>query len=77
MQRFRSMKTLLKFSAVHAQVRNSFNQERPSRGTPPSKDARPPWRSGVLLRRRSSFAAGIVVPGADDRRYFDKAFATL
>jgi putative transposase len=28
MQRFRSMKTLLKFSAVHAQVRNNFNQER-------------------------------------------------
>jgi putative transposase len=29
MQRFRSMKTLQKFSSVHAQVHNHFNQERP------------------------------------------------
>jgi putative transposase len=28
MQRFRSMKTLQKFSSVHAQVLNQFNQER-------------------------------------------------
>jgi putative transposase len=28
MQRFLSMKTLLKFSSVHAQVYNHFNQER-------------------------------------------------
>src|SRR6202158_5574112 len=28
MQRFRGMKTLQKFSSVHAQVRNHFNQER-------------------------------------------------
>ena len=28
MQRFRSMKTLKKFSSVHAQVHNQFNQER-------------------------------------------------
>ena len=28
MQRFRRMKTLQKFSAVHAQVHNHFNQER-------------------------------------------------
>ena len=28
MQRFRSMKTLQKFSSVHAQVHNNFNQER-------------------------------------------------
>jgi hypothetical protein len=28
MQRFRSMKTLQKFSSVHAQVHNIFNQER-------------------------------------------------
>jgi putative transposase len=28
MQRFRSMKTLQKFSSVHAQVHNQFNQER-------------------------------------------------
>jgi putative transposase len=28
MQRFRSLKTLQKFSSVHAQVHNRFNQER-------------------------------------------------
>jgi putative transposase len=28
MQRFRSLKTLQKFSSVHAQVRNHFNQDR-------------------------------------------------
>jgi putative transposase len=28
MQRFRSMKTLQKFSSVHARVHNHFNQER-------------------------------------------------
>jgi len=28
MQRFRRMKTLQKFSSVHAQVHNHFNQER-------------------------------------------------
>ena len=28
MQRFRSMKTLQKFSSVHAQLRNHFNQQR-------------------------------------------------
>jgi putative transposase len=28
MQRFRTMKTLQKFSSVHAQVHNHFNQER-------------------------------------------------
>jgi putative transposase len=28
MQRFRSMKTLQKFSSLHAQVYNHFNQER-------------------------------------------------
>ena len=28
MQRYRSMKTLQKFSSVHAQVHNHFNQER-------------------------------------------------
>jgi putative transposase len=28
MQRFRSMKTLQKFTSVHTQVHNQFNQER-------------------------------------------------
>jgi putative transposase len=28
MQQFRSMKTLQKFSSIHARVRNHFNQER-------------------------------------------------
>ena len=29
MQRFRSMKTLQKFSSIHAEVHNHFNQEGP------------------------------------------------
>ena len=29
MARFRRMKTVQKFSSVHAQVRNNFSQERP------------------------------------------------
>src|SRR5580704_2467557 len=56
MQRFRSLKTLQKFGSVHAQVHNQFNQSAissPGRFT--NRDARPRWRSGAPLRRRSSF----------------------
>jgi hypothetical protein len=52
MQRFRSMKTLQKFSSVHAQVHNHFHQERHL----VSRDARPHWRSGAPSRRRSPLA---------------------
>ena len=68
MQRFRSLKTLQKFSSVHAQVHNYFNQERHL-----VRDARPRWRSGAHSWRRSLFAGGHVAPHADDRGYFDKA----
>ena len=52
MQRFRSMKTLQKFSSVHAEVHNHFNQERhlvtPSRerrSTLQGRATRPMWQS--------------------------------
>jgi putative transposase len=54
MQRFRSLKTPQKFSSVHAQAHNQFNQERhSSRGKSTSRDALRPWPSGALSRRRS------------------------
>jgi putative transposase len=52
MQRFRSMKTLQKFSSIHAQVHIQFNQSgilSPGRFT--SRDARLRWRSGAHLPR--------------------------
>ena len=43
MQRFRSMKTLQKFSSVHAQVHNHFNQtHHPKQQTPPQPPPLPP-----------------------------------
>src|ERR1700722_10753996 len=59
MQRFRSLKTLQKFSLVHAQVHNQFNQERHlSRGKSTSRDALLPWPSGAPSRHRSSLRDG-------------------
>ena len=57
MQCFRSMKTLQKFSSVHAQVYNHFNQERHlvSRASLPS-------------RRRSAALTGVARPRAVNRR---------
>ncbi len=51
MQRFRSMKTLQKFSSVHAQVHNHFNHERHliTRQVT-SRDALPHWPSGAPSR---------------------------
>ncbi len=47
MGRFRRMKTLQKFTSVHAQVHNHFNQEViSSTEIPTASDARPPWPSG-------------------------------
>ena len=59
MQRFRSIKTLQKFSSVHAEVHNHFNQERHlvTRQVY-SRDGLPHWPSGAPLRRRSSIARG-------------------
>ena len=55
MQRFRSIKTLQKFSSVHAQVHNQFNQKRAilSRGKSTSRDALLRWPSGALSRHTS------------------------
>ena len=74
MQRFRSMKTLQKFSSVHTQVHNHFNQERHlvTRQVT-SRDARPHWRSGAPLRRRSSIRVGISRHASTNWRYFDNA----
>jgi putative transposase len=54
MLRFRSAKTLQKFSSVHAQVHNHFNQERNlvSREVF-NRDARPYWSNGALSEPRS------------------------
>ena len=57
MQRFRSPKTLQKFSSVHAQVHNQFNQERHLVTRQVYKRRRsPPRPSGALSRHRSPLA---------------------
>jgi transposase-like protein len=49
MLRFRRMKTLQKFSSVHAAFHNHFNQDRPSSAATTTRcDARPPKPSGGL-----------------------------
>ena len=54
MQRFRSPKTLQKFSSVHAQVHtNSIRSAISSRGKSTSRDALLPWPSGALSWHRS------------------------
>jgi putative transposase len=60
MQRFRSTRTLQKFSSVHAQVHNLFNQERHLVTRQISTDARLHWPSGAPLQRRSSIAKELV-----------------
>jgi putative transposase len=52
MQRFRSLATLQKFSSVHAQVQNQFNQERHLSSR--SRDALRPWPSGAHSSRERS-----------------------
>jgi putative transposase len=49
MQRFRSMKALQKFSSVHAQVHNHFNQERHLVSRPIHKQR----RSAALVERQA------------------------
>jgi putative transposase len=55
MQRFRSMKTLQKFSLVHAQLHKSIRSGISSRG------------NGARLRRRSPLTKGLVTPIAHQR----------
>jgi hypothetical protein len=60
---FRSMKTLQKFSSVHAQVHNHFNQERNLvTGRFTNRDARPHWQSGPPLGRRLSLKESACLP---------------
>ena len=74
MQRFRSKKTLQKFSSVRAQVQNHFNQERHLITRPVYKQRRSlHWRSGAHLPRRASLASGRVVQYVGESRYFDDA----
>ena len=57
MQRFRSLKTLQKFSSVHAQVHNQFNQERHLVARPVYKQTLLlPWPNGAPSRHRSPLA---------------------
>ena len=67
MQRFRSMKTLQKFSSVHAQVHNHFNQERHlvTRQVYKTKALR---RVGRVERPRGLIAAGFLACCAQRRR---------
>ena len=61
MQRFRSLKTLQKFSSVHSQVHNQFNQERQLVTRQAYKQRRSlHWRSGGRLWRRQPLARGRV-----------------
>jgi len=66
MQRFRSPKTLQKFSSVHAQLHNQFNQERHLVTRP----------SGALSRHRSPLARWRSPCISTSLRYFDTAILT-
>ena len=62
MQRFRNVKTLQKFSSVHAQVQNHFNQERHLITRQVYKQRRSiALADGGRLPRRASLASGRVV----------------
>ena len=61
MARFKDMKTLQKFAAVHASIHNHFNHDRHlNRRDPSSKSAAPRWPSGDNWRpeylRTAAFA---------------------
>jgi putative transposase len=76
MQRFRSRKTLQKFSSVHAQVHNhSIRSAISSRGKSTSRDALLPWPSGAPSRHRSPLARWRSRCMATSLRYLDTAIA--
>ncbi len=61
MQRFRSMKALQKFSSVHAEVHNHFNQERhlvTAKFTNKDEPAR--WPSGAPSQPDGRLALGVL-----------------
>jgi putative transposase len=76
MQRFRSLKTLQKFSSVHAQVHNQFNQERHL----VTRQVYKQRRSGALAewraRHRSPLARWRSRCMSTSLRYFDTAVAS-
>ena len=54
MARFRDIKTLQKFTSVHASIHNHFNHQRISiAATFSNKAEPPPWPSGVNLQSDS------------------------
>jgi hypothetical protein len=77
MQRFRSMKTLLKFSSVHAQVYNHLNQERHLVTRQVYKQRRSialmEWRA---LQGKASLVSGRVALCIGRCSYSDDAFST-
>ena len=78
MQRFRSMKTLQKFSSVHAQVHNHFNQERHLVTRQVYKQrlsAR--WPSGAPSRPNRRLGLRVLRPTQTTCRCSDKARAVL
>jgi hypothetical protein len=56
------MKTLQKFSSVHAQFHNHFNQERHLVSRELYKQRRSAASSGALLRLKLSLASGRIAP---------------
>jgi len=74
MQRFRSLETLQKFSSIHAQVHNQFNQERHLVTRQVYKQsALLPWPSGALSGHRSPLARWRSHCTPTSLRYFDTA----
>ena len=74
MQRFRSLKTLQKFSSVHAQVHNRFNQERHLLARQVYNQRRSAalaeWRA---LRPNGRLGLGVLRHTQTTGRYYDKA----
>ena len=76
MQRFRSVKTLQKFSAVLAQVHNHFNQERHLVTREfTSRDALPHWPSGAPSRLKLRLRVAVLRHAQTTCSYSDKACA--
>jgi putative transposase len=74
MQRFRSVKTLQKFSPVHAQVHNHFNQERHLVIRQVYKQRRlPHWPNGAPSLPNGRLGLGVLRQTKTTGRYYDKA----
>ena len=72
MARFRRMKTLQKFSSVHASVHNhSARSATSSAGKSTSRDAPPPWRNGRQSWRSGGWVWAICAPLETSRLWSD------